>query len=136
MSLRLRYLLDSDISIHYLTRDKVVIASVERNRDKIILCAPVIMELYYGLLLGKNKKLHASRISQFNEFVGLSEVLPFDKKAALETARILKEAKLRQIERRKVDIMIAAIAITNGLTLVTRNVKDFRDIQHLKLMTW
>jgi tRNA(fMet)-specific endonuclease VapC len=35
-----------------------------------------------------------------------------------------------------VDSQIAAIAIVNGLTLVTRNVTDYQAIPHLKMENW
>ena len=48
-------------------------------------------------------------------------VVPFDAAAARETARLIHGTSLDLLE----DAMIAAIAKVNGLTVITRNTKDF-----------
>lgn len=48
-------------------------------------------------------------------------VLPFDAAASKETARLLHKQPMSLMA----DAMIAAIAKVNGLTLVTRNTRDF-----------
>jgi predicted nucleic acid-binding protein len=48
-------------------------------------------------------------------------VLPFDAAASRETARLLHKQPMSLMA----DAMIAAIAKVNGLTLATRNTRDF-----------
>lgn len=50
-----------------------------------------------------------------------SNVLPFDVAASRETARLL----YKQPSELMADAMIAAIAKVNGLTIATRNTRDF-----------
>lgn len=53
--------------------------------------------------------------------IGQFSILPFDTAAALEWGRMA----LRGDDKNSLDAMIAAIARTRDLTVVTRNVKDF-----------
>ena len=48
-------------------------------------------------------------------------IVAFDAIAARETARLIHGRSLEHLE----DAMIAAIAKVNGLTIITRNAKDF-----------
>ena len=52
-----------------------------------------------------------------------------------DTASALVAAQIWQLRTRDtIDLMIAATAMANGLTLVTRNTKDFADIPGLSLI--
>jgi predicted nucleic acid-binding protein len=65
------------------------------------------------------------RAAAFDFWVGRiaggSAVLPFDAAAARETARLLNKQSMTLMA----DAMIAAIAKVNGLTIATRNTRDF-----------
>jgi tRNA(fMet)-specific endonuclease VapC len=58
----------------------------------------------------------------------------FDAAAAGEFDKLCKRKKLKQIGR--ADLLIASIALANKATLVTRNVKHFRQIPNLNLENW
>jgi predicted nucleic acid-binding protein len=55
-------------------------------------------------------------------------VLPFDAPAAKLTAEIMAARKRAHRQADLRDTMIAAIAISNGATLATRNTRDFDDL--------
>ncbi|MSU80200.1 MAG: type II toxin-antitoxin system VapC family toxin [Gemmataceae bacterium] len=59
-------------------------------------------------------------------------LLDFDETAAIRFQELRK--KHRRIKRS--DLKIAAIAITNHATLVTRNLSDFKQIPGLKVEDW
>jgi tRNA(fMet)-specific endonuclease VapC len=61
-------------------------------------------------------------------------VVPFDDAAAAEFDRLLGTKGLKKIGRG--DLLIASIALANGATLSTRNLKDFRKIPGLQLENW
>jgi len=63
-------------------------------------------------------------------------ILPYDRLAAKWHA--LEQGRLRRIGKTppSLDGQIAAVAATNNLTLVTRNVKDFQYFQGIKIENW
>ena len=60
--------------------------------------------------------------------------LPFTSAEAAAYARII--AAIGFSRRMVIDRMIAATAVINGLTLITANRRDFRDIPDLSIEDW
>lgn len=85
--------------------------------------AVALFELQMGI--EKLRSHDPNRAAQFEYWIerlqATSTVLPFDGAAGRETARLL----YKQPESLMADAMIAAIAKVNGLTLATRNTRDF-----------
>ena len=52
-------------------------------------------------------------------------VLPFDERAALAWARLMAEGTTRGRPRSALDMIVAAVAETNGCVVVTDNERDF-----------
>ncbi|MDP9365617.1 MAG: type II toxin-antitoxin system VapC family toxin [Chloroflexota bacterium] len=50
------------------------------------------------------------------------------------TIRLQLRQRSRPVNHRALDLMVAATAIEHNLTLVTRNVCDYQDIDHLQLL--
>lgn len=59
-------------------------------------------------------------------------VLPFDQAAQAEMARL----QHHKVRIGTLDLRIAAIALANGATLVSRNLKDFRKVPGLVVEDW
>jgi tRNA(fMet)-specific endonuclease VapC len=57
-----------------------------------------------------------------------------DDTAAAEFDRLREDKKLKKIGR--ADLLIAAITLANRATLVTRNVRDFRQVPGLQIENW
>ena len=66
--------------------------------------------------------------------LALFEVVTFDEAAAAEFDRLRQIKGLKKIGRG--DILIASIALANKATLVTRNLKDFRQVVGLQVENW
>jgi hypothetical protein len=64
----------------------------------------------------------------------LKRCLPFDKHAAIVYAELVAHRKRIGKPVCTEDAQIAAIAVTENLTLVTRNIKYFTEIEGLKLI--
>jgi tRNA(fMet)-specific endonuclease VapC len=63
-------------------------------------------------------------------------VLPYDQRSADRHATVRAREATRGVARPFVDGQIAAVATTNGLTLVTRNLADFVGIEDLVVESW
>jgi predicted nucleic acid-binding protein len=94
-----------------------------------------VAEIFLGIALlpaGKRK----SSLIEITDQMFLQDFhercLPFDQSAAAKYAAIVAERKRNGSPISVEDAQIAAIAIAGGLTLATRNIKDFAGIQGLK----
>jgi tRNA(fMet)-specific endonuclease VapC len=74
------------------------------------------------------------RLEQSERYLEELVVTPVDDKAAAEFDRLRQHKKLKKIGRG--DLLIASIALANHATLVTRNLRHFRQIPGLKLENW
>lgn len=94
-----------------------------------------VAEAWAGSLRSAN---HAQLVALWSTFLETFEerVLPFDRSAAEEYGAIRAhlESKGKMIGDR--DCMIAAIARSNGLSLVTRNVSELGRVPGLKVESW
>jgi tRNA(fMet)-specific endonuclease VapC len=59
-------------------------------------------------------------------------VLPFDERAAV----VFDELKRKRIRIGTQDLKIAAIALANDATIITRNVRDFSRVPDLQFEDW
>lgn len=135
----LAYLLDTSIVSAPAMKEpnKRVLRKLGQNGATCAIGAPVWHELVYGtsrLPAGKKR----SALEEFlNNVVRLSfPILPYDEIAgewhARERARLEEDGRTPPF----VDGQIAAIAQTQGLTLVTANTKDFHWFATLKTIDW
>jgi tRNA(fMet)-specific endonuclease VapC len=67
---------------------------------------------------------------------GAQTVLPFDTVAARRFGELKAELERRGEPLAEPDLRIAAIAVSRGLTLVTRNVRHFRRVPGLAVENW
>src|SRR5437016_5040801 len=64
----------------------------------------------------------------------IPKVVAIDDRVAVEFDRLRQNKKLKKIGRS--DLLIAAITLANRATLVTRNLKDFRQVPSLPVENW
>lgn len=62
------------------------------------------------------------------------QVVPFDREAAEHHGRLRFALRHRPIGER--DLLIAAIAAANRLTVVTRNIREFGPVPGLRVEEW
>lgn len=119
-----KFLLDSNILIYLLGGLSLEAKArvEERPVETIATSAVAFAEVMLGA-----KALDAEREAR-RLFANL-QVLPFDAEAALVYARL-------PFKRGRFDRLIAAHALTLGLTLVTNNERDFADIPGLRIENW
>ncbi|MEA1934150.1 MAG: type II toxin-antitoxin system VapC family toxin [Thermodesulfobacteriota bacterium] len=133
------YLLDTNILSEPIKKrpNQNVMTALERYQGQWATSSIVWRELYYGWKRLPNSK-RKREVGRYMEHLGNSslEILPFDRRAAewlgVERGRLEKAG----LTPSYVDSEIAAIAITQKLTLVTRNLADFKSFSGLQLDNW
>jgi len=71
----------------------------------------------------------------WNDFCDRFVIFPFNDAVAWRAATIFKDLRRRGVPTGENDRWIAATAVEAGETLVTRNVKHFREIKGLRVLT-
>lgn len=129
------YLLDTNVCILYINgkaphiREKVGAL----REGEAVLCSVVVGELLYG---GYHSQHPKATLAKQRAFIDLFESLPYDDRAAEYYAQFRAELARAGTPIGGNDLMIAAIARTHNLTLVTHNSREFARVPGLKLEDW
>ena len=129
------YMLDTSICIELLRgRAPRVFDRLRRCReDEVAVSAVTLAELQYGAARSARPEKHAVLVA---EFCAPLAILPFDGLAAetYGTVRAVLERAGTPIG--PLDTLIAAHALSLGLTVVTSNLREFRRVAGLNLENW
>jgi tRNA(fMet)-specific endonuclease VapC len=130
----LAYLLDTDICIHALKkRNTLLVDAFTAHDGRMAVSDVTLYELYYGAERYENP---AQRIAIIESFAARLEVIPFDTRAALHAGNIRATLERRGRTIGAYDLMIAAIARSQGLVLVTGNVGEFERVEGMRVERW
>jgi tRNA(fMet)-specific endonuclease VapC len=135
----MKYLLDTNL-ISELVKprpDPGVEDKCRRYQKDLTIAAPVWHELQFGCFrMPFSRKRDLLELFLEEVIQQNFKILPYDAQAArwhaLERSRLTLSGQTPSF----VDGQIAAIAVTNGLILVTRNSNDFQVYSGLKLESW
>ena len=118
-----RYLIDSNAIIDFCNGKLS-----DKGRDLLVNIKPEI-SIITNIELFASNNIPEKEFDLLKKFVAFSNVFPVDE------ALIDITISIRLIHKIKLpDALIAATAIVNNLTLITRNTKDFMNIKVLKLV--
>ena len=128
-----RYLLDTNIisELHKPKPHGAVIVWFGGLRDEqICLSAVTLGELQEGIERTRRQDATKARILEawVDELEDASNVLPVDGPTFREMARMMVGKQVGKQDHLLYDVMIAATARLYGLTVATRNEKDFRHL--------
>jgi tRNA(fMet)-specific endonuclease VapC len=130
----LKYLLDTNIVIYVLKRrPKEVLEIFNRNASRMAISSITLSELIYGAEKSSNVDKNLEAIE---EFVSHLDVLPYDAKASQHYGQIKAALEKRGEIIGENDFHIAAHAISQGLILVTNNLREFKIVPNLALENW
>lgn len=130
------YLLDTNACIRHLrgagtSTISRKIAAVEPSQ--ILLCSVVKAELFFGAAQSNDRAANLAKLERFfAQFVSI----PFDDSAASAYGDIRSDLTRRGLIIGPNDLMIAAIALANQVTLVTRNTREFERVSGLRIEDW
>jgi tRNA(fMet)-specific endonuclease VapC len=131
-----KYLLDTNTCVQYLRKGSATPVSTKlaaHQPSDIVLCAVVLGELLYGAL---HSRYVAKNLTDVRNFVARFPSLPFDVASAEEYDKLRADLAAKGTPIGPNDQMIAAIALANGLTLVTHNNAEFSRVAGLTLDDW
>lgn len=102
--------------------------------SEVFISVITLMEIQYGMAINPKS---VSKIRQVIEnFLDSIIILPFSNKEALEAASIRSILKTQGTPIGYYDLLIAATAKVNQLSIVTSNVREFERIPELKVLNW
>lgn len=130
----MKYMLDTNICIFIMKEDTIVLDKLKTvNFSDICISAISLSELEYGVF--KSQQYERNR-KILNSFIEYFSIIPYSKEVATEYGKI--RAELEKIGKPigSMDMLIAAHALTENLTLITNNKKEFVRINHLKIEDW
>lgn len=91
---------------------------------------------YYEIIAGLKFKKAEKQLLDFEEFIRNNTIIHLSEESAKISGEIYAELRQIGITIGTSDILIAGIAIENGLTLITNNEKHYEPIQRLKTENW
>lgn len=129
------YLLDTNVCIRYMNgRALAVLQRLQALQPTdVAVCSVVKAELFSGAQRSRNpeRALAAQR-----QFLQPYLSLPFDDAAAEIAGRVHAQLAVSGTPIGPYDLQIAAIALANGCTLVTHNVREFSRVPDLVYEDW
>lgn len=128
-------MLDTDILSEFLRGNPNVINKVDEYLKEYGFISLSIIT-YYEMLNGLLYKDARKQISKFEEFVSLNNVIPLTVRMAKTAATIQADLRKKGTEIGHTDTLIAGIAISSELQLVTNNTGHFKRIKGLGLENW
>jgi tRNA(fMet)-specific endonuclease VapC len=113
-----------------------MLANIKRRpAEEILLCAVVLAELWFGAERSDAARI-ADNLKVVAELEAKYQSCPFDNSAAREYAAIRTHLLGIGQPIGPNDLMIAAIARSRGLTLVTNNLAEFARVPGLLIEDW
>ncbi|QPC91194.1 type II toxin-antitoxin system VapC family toxin [Mesorhizobium sp. INR15] len=126
------YLLDTNAVIAVMKRDADLLGWLKRGGPQDhALSAIVVHELYYGAYKSQQQDGNLLRIEALQ-----FQVLEFDREDARHAGEIRALLAASGTPIGPYDALIGGQARARGLTLVTRNVREFERIKDLAIETW
>lgn len=130
----MRYLLDTNICIYLIkSHPPQVLARLQaQTQGSVVMSVVTYAELRAGLEMQSADRAHDEQVLAL--LTRRIPVLPFTEADAQQYGVL--RAAVRDRSRHAMDRLIAAHALSTGLTLVTNNTADFKDYPGLQLENW
>ncbi|MDD4944293.1 type II toxin-antitoxin system VapC family toxin [Rhodoferax sp.] len=130
----MKYLLDSDTLIYAFKRagNCLTRMSLQADGDLAVSCIN-LFELEYGMAKSVNSTLMARYL---REICLRYTVLDFDQAAARQAGQVRAHLQTLGTPIGPYDLQVAGVALSQNLTLVSRNTREFQRVPGLRLENW
>ncbi|MGH9430060.1 MAG: type II toxin-antitoxin system tRNA(fMet)-specific endonuclease VapC [Terriglobia bacterium] len=131
----MQYLLDTDICI-YIARQRPVSVLAHLRRlhpGDVGMSAVTYLELAYGAW--KSRQIE-SNLESIEQLRALIPVLPLNAEVGSHYGRLRADLEKKGSPIGAYDLLIAAHALSEDLTLVTNNVREFSRVPSLRVEDW
>ena len=130
----LRYLLDTNIVIYVIKNKPLSVLNVfNEHAGHMAISTITLAELLHG---AEKSNAPARSLAVVEDFCSRLEIVPYGPKAAQHYGSIRSALEKRGQTIGVNDLHIAAHARSEGLTLVTNNLREFERVQALQLANW
>ena len=131
----MKYLLDTNICIYIIKKkpEKVLNRFSKLKPGDVGVSTITVAELYYGV--AKSSKPNQNTIA-LQEFLQPLIILDFTSEDSIAYGRIRSELEAEGKLIGAMDLLIASIAFSKALILVTNNEKEFNRVKDLKVENW
>ncbi len=134
MSVSLEYALDANILSDLVRNPQGAVAAQIKQVGENTVCTSIVVaaELRYGAL-----KSNSAQLSERIELIlSALEILPLEQPADHQYAVLRHHLTVQGTPIGPNDLLIAAHALANELTVVTANVGEFSRVPGLKVVNW
>jgi tRNA(fMet)-specific endonuclease VapC len=128
-------LIDTDI-LSYFLKGEVEIAKRFREYLKAYPKINISIITLYEVMGGLEYKKAHKQMADFDQFLNHCEIFNISNQSARVSANIYGELKRKGRVVASADLLIAGIAIANGLCLITNNERHFKHLPGLELDNW
>jgi len=133
------YLLDTDmLSLLHIGRPRLQERFDPTNVGTTAVTRIEILQGRFAFVMkaadGEQLRLAFTLLTRSEELLRQITVLPIDDAAAAQFDQLRRNKRLKKIGR--ADLSIASIALAHGATVVTRNLRHFRQIPGLSVENW
>jgi tRNA(fMet)-specific endonuclease VapC len=131
----MRYLLDTSICIYLIKkRPTEVLERFRQHPPKDVAISTItLFELQYGIEKSQYRQRSEDALAKFLLPLDLVDL---DHSAAIEAASIRAQLEKNGMPIGPYDLLIAGLARSQGMTLVTNNTREFERIAELRLENW
>ncbi|HTF84416.1 MAG TPA: tRNA(fMet)-specific endonuclease VapC [Cellvibrio sp.] len=130
----LKYMLDTNIVIYVIKRRPLEVRETfNRHAGQLSISAITLAELLHG---AEKSAKPEHNLRQVEEFVSRLEVLEYGIKAAAHYGDIRADLERKGTPIGVNDLHIAGHARSEGLILVTNNLREFERVEALRLENW
>ena len=129
------FLIDTNICIYIMNNHppQVIQKFREIGAGNVCISSVTVSELQYGVFKSKQIKKNVKRL---DEFLSPFEIISYDESASIYYGKIRSHLEKKGHVIGPLDMLIAAHAVSENLTLITNNEKEFKRVKSLKVENW